>query len=380
MQKLTSQVLIIDAPERSADLYYGCRFWAPDPLVFFMRRKDRHLIVSNLEYGRAQKHAREQKEVGKLNVWTPDMLGVGKRKRNQMSDWALALLGHLNVRQIIVPPTFPHGIAERLRRSGVSIRICKGPLFPKREIKTKDELSKIIETQKAATEAMKVAINLIRKCQVSHGGYLMLKKKQRLRSEHVQRAIQDVLLDHRTLCKDVIVAGGLQATDPHERGHGPLRACETIAIDIFPQHLDHGYWGDLTRTVFKGKAPTAVKRMYGAVKAAHDAAIRAIAPRVGCSTVHERAAETLRKRGFRTEIRGDTAVGFIHSTGHGLGLDIHEAPSLGPRAGRLRSGNVVTIEPGLYYPELGGIRVEDTVVVTAKGARTLVACPHLFEV
>jgi len=380
MKKLTGEVLIIDAPDRSADLYYGCRFWAPDPLVFLMQRKTRHLVVSKLEYGRAEKHARVQQEVGKLNVWTPDMLGVGSKKRVQLSEWALALIRHLEVQQIIVPPTFPHGIADRLRRSNVHIKICKGSLFPERETKTKDELSKITESQKAATEAMKAAINLIRKSRVSPAGFLMLTKNQRLHSEHVQRAIQDVLLDRRTLCKDVIVAGGLQATDPHERGHGPLRACETIAIDIFPQHLDHGYWGDLTRTVFKGTAPTPVKRMYAAVKAAHDAAIRAVGPRVACSTIHERAAETLRKRNFKTEIRGDTAVGFIHSTGHGLGLEIHESPSLGGRPGRLRAGNVITIEPGLYYPELGGIRVEDTVVVTSKGARTLVACPHVFEV
>ena len=380
MQKLTSGILIIDSPDRSADLYYSCRFWAPDPLVFLMQRKTRHLVVSKLEYGRAEKHAREQKEAGKLNVWTPDMLGVGGKRRAQLSEWALALLRHLEVRQIIVPPIFPHGIADRLRRSNVQVKICKGSLFPKREIKTKEELSKIAESQKAATEAMKTAINLIRKSRVSPGGYLMLKKNQRLDSEHVQRAIQDVLLDRRTLCKDVIVAGGLQATDPHERGHGPLRVCETIAIDIFPQHLDHGYWGDLTRTVFKGAAPAPLKRMYAAVKAAHDAAIRAIGPRVACSTIHELASETLRKRGFKTAVRGDTAVGFIHSTGHGLGLEIHESPGLGGRSGRLRAGNVITIEPGLYYPELGGIRVEDTVVVMSKGARTLVACPHVFEV
>ena len=380
MKKLTGQILIIDSPERSADLYYGSRFWAPDPLVFFMRSKERHLVVSQLEYGRARKHACDHKKVGKLNVWTPDMLGVRGKKRGQLSEWSLALLRRLDVRQVIVPPTFPHAIAERLRRSGLRITIPKAALFPSREIKTKDELGKIVQSQKAATQAMIVAIGLIRKSRVGQGGFLMLKKNRRLTSEHVQRAIQDVLLDQRTFCNDVIVAGGLQATDPHERGYGPLRAGETIAIDIFPQHLDHGYWGDLTRTVFKGKAPNPVKRMYQAVKAAHDAALKAVAPRVGYSTIHQRASATFRKRGFKTEIRGDTAVGFIHGTGHGLGLEIHESPRLGAIPGRLRSGHVVTIEPGLYYPEYGGIRVEDTVVVTPRGARTLVACPHVFEV
>ena len=120
--------------------------------------------------------------------------------------------------------------------------------------------------------------------------------------------------------------------------------------------------------------------MYHAVKAAHDAAIRATAPRVSCATIHGCAADTLRKRGFRTEVRDETPVGFFHSTGHGVGLEIHESPRVAAVPDRLRSGHVITIEPGLYYPELGGIRVEDTLVVTPKGARILAACPHVFEV
>jgi Xaa-Pro aminopeptidase len=196
----------------------------------------------------------------------------------------------------------------------------------------------------------------------------------------VQKTITRVLMDHHCLSRDTIVAGGTQAADPHEKGHGPLRAHEAIVIDIFPKHQDHGYWGDLTRTVVRGRATAGLRRMYHAVRMAQSAALNAVKPGVRCATVHRRAAAELEMRGFKTTTVDGRRVGFIHGTGHGVGLEIHERPSLGLGKDRLKSGHVITIEPGLYYPEHGGIRIEDTIVVTHKGWRYLVPCERRFEV
>jgi Xaa-Pro aminopeptidase len=163
--------------------------------------------------------------------------------------------------------------------------------------------------------------------------------------------------------------------EPHERGHGPLRAGQPIVIDIFPRHKVHGYWGDITRTVARGPVLPAVRRMYGAVKAAQQAALRRLKPGVSGVTVHQTVEQVLEERGFKTRVGDGVAEGFIHGTGHGVGLDIHEAPPLGKSKGRLRAGHVVTVEPGLYYPGLGGVRVEDTVVITRGGWRYLATCP-----
>ncbi len=380
MKKARTPILIVDAPERNADLFYASDFWAPDPLVFLSEARKQHLVVSSLEHGRAMRKAEARPQGKSMQVWTSDSLGLRGAKRHSLSGMAAALLRKLQIRRVEVPAMFPHGVARQLQRSGIQIRVAKGPLFPSRETKKPKEIAKIRESQRAATEAMQLAVRLIKQSRVNASGFLLSGKRRRLCSEDVQLAIQEKLLSHNTLCKDIIVAGGVQAADPHERGHGPLRAGETIAIDIFPQHLEHGYWGDLTRTVVKGKATARQKKMYLAVRAAHRRAMKTIRPRVSGSTVHQNVSQELQKRGFVTELTREGPVGFIHSTGHGLGLEIHEAPGLGGSDVRLRPGNVITVEPGLYYPSDGGIRVEDTVIVTAAGPRVLVPCPHVFEI
>jgi Xaa-Pro aminopeptidase len=141
---------------------------------------------------------------------------------------------------------------------------------------------------------------------------------------------------------------------------------ETIVIDIFPQHVAHGYWGDLTRTVVRGSASPVLRRMYQAVKSAQAAVLSRVRPGVSGRTLHRAAVRELSRRGFKTEEREGRSVGLVHSTGHGVGLSVHEAPGIGPRSGRLKRGNVVTIEPGLYYPDVGAVRIEDTILVTRR--------------
>jgi Xaa-Pro aminopeptidase len=278
-----------------------------------------------------------------------------------------------------VPPLFPHGVAMRLKKKGVRVSIAETPLFPEREVKRPDECRHIAEAQQAAVIAMRAAIALIAEAEVDSADCLC-RNSRRLTAGDIRAAIMKVLFDHACIGREIIVAGGVQGADPHEMGEGPLRAHEAIVIDIFPQHQVHGYWGDLTRTVVKGAPSRELKRMYQAVKAAHAAALNAVRAGVKTGTVHAAAAAALDRRGFRTERRGDRNVGFIHSTGHGVGLAIHEAPTVSPSGGRLRAGNVITIEPGLYYPELGGVRIEDTIVVTRTGWRYLVPCEKKFQV
>jgi Xaa-Pro aminopeptidase len=166
-----------------------------------------------------------------------------------------------------------------------------------------------------------------------------------------------------------IVAGGRQACDPHERGHGPLRAHELIILDIFPRDACTGYFGDLTRTVVRGRANTAQRQLWDTVCAAQRLAIRAIKPRAKGAAVHKAVQEFFVARGYPTERRDGRWTGFFHGTGHGLGLDLHEEPRLGVTV--FRKGQVFTVEPGLYYPEIGGARHEDVVTVTASGCRLL---------
>jgi len=196
----------------------------------------------------------------------------------------------------------------------------------------------------------------------------------------VKLVVEFELLRHQCQARDTIVAGGRQAADPHDRGSGPLRAGETIVLDIFPQHKRHGYWGDITRTVVKGRARPELHRMYEAVRTAQAAALREVRAGARADHIHEGVQQRFKAAGFVTDMRDGLPVGFFHGTGHGVGLDIHEAPSLSTVPVRLRAGHVVTVEPGLYYPELGGVRLEDTVAVTGTGCRILAACEKVFEI
>ncbi len=376
--KLTAPVLIVDSPENCADLRHASGFWAPDPLVFLMTNTAAYLIVSPLEQGRAQQLAKREPRRC-LKIVTPDGLGLTGPRRRLLGEWAVALLRREGIRRVQVPSTFPLATARRIEACGIAVAVAQKALFPGREVKTAGETKNITESQRAAVAAMRAAIRRIRGAAIGPGGALRAGRRH-LCAEDVKQEIHATLLKQGALCRDVIVACGAQAADPHERGHGLLRAGATIVIDIFPQHMAHGYWGDLTRTVVRGRATNELKRMYAAVKASQAAALGAIRPGASCPKVHDAAAAALAQRGYATKDVDGRPEGFIHSTGHGVGLEIHEAPSLGRTPGRLRCGNVVTVEPGLYYGKLGGIRIEDTVLVSRGGWEYLARCPHVFEV
>lgn len=379
MKQLTGPILLVGAPEEHPDLEYASGFRAPDPIVFMLVQRKRYLVVSSLEYGRAVKTFARGAGAAPTAVFTPEMLGLKDPARRRIAQWALAVARHAGVTQVVVPANFPYDVAMTLKRGRVAVAVAEGALFPQRAVKTPAEIRMIRESQQAAVIAMRGAIAMIAQASIDSRGQLCLEKRA-LTSERVQRRIRETLLAHDTFCRDVIVAGGRQGADPHERGHGPLRAGDPVVIDIFPRHLRHGYWGDITRTVVKGPAKPELRRMYLAVRSAQTLALNAIAPRVRCAAVHQIVCDEFERRGYRTVAQDGCYEGFIHSTGHGVGLAIHEAPSLARVETRLAAGQVVTVEPGLYYSELGGIRIEDTVVVTRDGWRLLAPCEKRFEV
>jgi Xaa-Pro aminopeptidase len=169
-------------------------------------------------------------------------------------------------------------------------------------------------------------------------------------------------------------------------GSGPLRAGEAIVMDIFPQHKTTRYWADMTRTVSKGEPSAEILKMYEVVKRAQDAGIKALKPGVTGRSIYEMVEDIIFAAGYDTlrpgqqhgsRANGALPRGFIHGLGHGVGLEIHEAPSVG-RGGTspLMVGDVVTVEPGVYDPEIGGVRLEDMLVITEAGSRNLTRAPR----
>jgi Xaa-Pro aminopeptidase len=193
-----------------------------------------------------------------------------------------------------------------------------------------------------------------------------------LTSEILRSEIELFLKKNACTASRTITACGKPAAEPHNVGSGVVMAGETIIVDIFPRSDSNGYWGDMTRTFVKGKAPAKVKRAFDAVFEAKEKARKAAKAGVSASFLHEMAFKVLEKRNFPTGFKGGRHFGFIHGLGHGVGLDIHEAPRVSPlNKEPLVAGNVVTIEPGLYYSEWGGVRIEDLIVITEDGSDTL---------
>ena len=374
MKKLTAPILLVGTASEDSDLRYASGFDAVDPVVYLRDRGKDFLIVPMMELGRARREAKEG-----VCVLTPSDVHVRKAERRRISSWMIALLRERRIHRVMVSPSFPIGIALRLRRARIRLVVAKQTVFPEREVKSAREVACIRDTQKAAAAAMRFAIQKISKTRVDRAGFL-IEHGHKLTAGDVRRAIDLKLTELDCAARDTIVACGKVSADPHARGDGPIRAGEPIVIDIFPRHKAHGYWGDITRTVVKKKASPELRRMYKAVSAAQRAALREVKEGARLKKIHETVHHIFARQGFRTEIKNGHAEGFTHSTGHGVGLDIHETPSLSSGPGRLKAGNVVTIEPGLYYRKIGGVRIEDTVLVTHKGFKHLAKVSRRLEV
>ncbi len=372
-KQLTVPKLLVEGSGQCADMLYASGFHPVDPVVFLDEGKRKTLVVPMLEYGRAQV------ECPGVNVVLPDSLEIPKDKKRSLSAWTVALLRDRRVKRVEVSTYFPAGIAREIEANGIHVDIRAGAMYPERAIKMDNEIHCIHEAQTAAVAAMRTAEHILSAATIGRRSVLRWNGKT-LTSEHVREQIDLALLRHGCSARDTIVAGGAQAADPHDRGSGPLYAGTTIVVDIFPQHKKHQYWGDITRTFCKGPPPPALARMYATVKTAQLRALDMIKPGVEGPAIHAMISKYFEDRGYPMTVKDGVVRGFFHGTGHGVGLEIHEAPSVSTVPVKLAAGHVVTVEPGLYDPDLGGVRIEDTIVVTRDGAHILKSYPKRFQV
>ncbi len=359
--------LLFADTERSEDMRYVLAASVPDPLVACEWQGKWHVLAHDLELGRLARTARAVVEAEA--PWRTRAQEQGFAPLGALAAAAAWLRAH-EVEHVRVPPAFPLQAAERLRGWGFAVEV-QDPFLPERAIKREDELREIARAQRLAMRAMRIAEKMIRTSRVRADGKLEDGQGRLLTSERVRLAMQMELLAHGAEAPVIIVACGRQAADPHEEGRGPLRAGAPIVVDVFPRLIASGYWGDMTRTFCKGTPPKKLAAMHRAVVRAQRRALAMLRAGVRGEEVHRAVEEVFAEEGFARRRRGKRAEGFIHSTGHGVGLAVHEAPRLAPGGGELKPGHVVTVEPGLYYADAGGVRVEDLVVVEEDGVRNL---------
>ncbi len=372
----TSQLplLIYANPEFVSDLYYLTGLMTPDPYILLQSGEQTTIAVSPLEYGRAVKEARVDQVI--------DIATLSKRNEplqaKGLSPEAATicnLLADQHLTQVQVTRDFPFYLAEELRSTGVQLQPYPHAMLTQRMLKSQEEVAHIRDSIRITQCCLERVEQILGEATIETG---MLKwNGDWLTSEVVHREIEQTCICHNAMAGHPIVAGGDQACDPHERGHGVLYANQLIIVDIFPRSKAHGYWGDLTRTFLKGKPTAEQTRLVKTVAEAQKRAIDVIAAGSITGKIHAEVEAIFEREGYRTEQKNGTYQGFFHGTGHGFGLDIHEPPRLGKQQTLvLEAGMVVTVEPGLYYPGIGGCRIEDDVWVTQNGCEVLSDYPY----
>jgi Xaa-Pro aminopeptidase len=369
--------LIVADSDRDANMLYATGLFVPDPFIYLLYERRPLLVMSDLEIDRARASAPHCRVVSLSEIQRK--LRRDGVKRPGYSQVIRHVLREKKIRRVVVPDNFPLGLARELKKLGIKIK-PRPNFFPRREFKNADEVKKISAALIMAEVGMSEGMQALRLSKIGKRRQLIYRGMP-LTSERLRAIIDCAILQVSGLAGNTIVAGGKQACDPHERGSGPLRANELIVIDIFPRSQKTGYFGDITRTVVRGRADEASRKLYATVLQGQKIAFDKMRARTKTAEVHKAVHDYFVKQGYKTWRRDGHMEGFFHGTGHGLGLEIHEAPRVGATsAGELKRGQVVTVEPGLYYPEIGGVRLEDVALITGNGAKNLTRFEKVLEI
>lgn len=374
-------VLLFGETYHHPNILYRTGFLVPDPVVVVDRGgNDTVLWVSALEEGRARKEA----SVGAVRSTMELEIPAPRAGGNEYVGWAdlvTAVCREHGLNAVDVDAEFPTVLADHLRQSDVDVRPRTDIYQQRRRIKSAEEIEWITSTENAGMAALQKAIDVIAAAEIRDG--LLVREGRNLSSADLIFAVESHLLENGNSTVDSICCGGPESSDPHRTESEVIRAGLPIVLDIYPFDKRTRYWGDMTRTVVRGTPPPEVMRMWDAVLEAQQAGLDAVRPGVNGRDVHFACCEVFKQHGYGSlpkpyrDIQSDAR--FIHGTGHGLGLEIHEYPRISEADVVLEVGDVITVEPGLYDPRFGGIRIEDLVVVTETGCRNLTTLAKTFR-
>lgn len=384
-KKITSShkpPILFHADAHDPDMLYFSRFSAFDPYLAFSHNGKKIGISHSMEYQRMLLES-DFDEVLLLNdvqSSAAKQLGVADYRKISISQQVQQIAKKYGIKEFRVGSRFPAGLAFELHAAGLKISPeADGDLLPERIIKTASEIEALRKGNAASAAGFKAVRKALMESKIK--GETLIHQGRELTSERLRELISVAALEQGAIALHTITAGGDQACDCHNAGSGPIRPNELIVVDIFPRRPEDGYWGDMTRTFLKGKASDAQKKLVRTVKKAHTLGIELIKPGVSGGNVHNAIQAFFDKEGYVTERDCPEPKGFFHGLGHGIGLEVHEAPFMRATADwKFKAGMTVTVEPGLYYKGLGGVRIEDTIHVTPGGNELLSSSSYQWEI
>jgi Xaa-Pro aminopeptidase len=366
MASRTPSRIIFASSELSADMFYATRFSVPDPFLFLEQNGRKTIVLSDLELDRGRSEAAVD-EVVSLSA-LEKALEKRLKTKPSIGQTLAGFVRRRRVRKALVPANFPLELAVAFNEHGIALEPQPGLFWPAREFKTPAELKALRNAIRITEIGLARAYEVLRASEIKSGRRLVW-AGQKLTSELLRAEIDCAILRAGGLVVGTIVAGGSQACDPHQRGSGPLTANSLIILDVFPKDTRTGFYGDLTRTVVRGRASDAQRRLWETVLAGQKLALENIRTGEPGQALQDKVRQYFTDQGYPTEIKDGRWTGFFHGLGHGLGLDIHESPRIALTD--FKAGQVFTVEPGLYLPGIGGVRHEDDGVVTEGGFRVL---------
>jgi Xaa-Pro aminopeptidase len=373
-----TDVLIYGDTFRSPELRHEVPIGIPDPFLYVETGGERHIAIGAMEIPRLQ--ALGLFELHPSEEYDSDgLIARGLSYDEVRQEVALRAVQKLGVKSAVVPETFPLWLADKLRGAGVELTVDADYFDDRRRVKTEQQLAGIRRAQRAAEAGMDAARDLLRRATTDGDGLQV--DREPLTVERVKAAMSAAFVEHGTTSDDFIVAPGPQGAVGHDMGSGPIRAGVPIVIDVWPRDNESFCFADMTRTYVIGDVPADVVEWHRLCKKALDRAVSEIKDDADGRAIFDGTCEIFEAAGEptpRTKTPGvPLANGFFHGLGHGVGLEVHEAPGMGISSKKpLLAGDVVTVEPGCYRQGYGGVRLEDLVLVTPTGAELLTDYPY----
>jgi Xaa-Pro aminopeptidase len=375
-------ILIVGDTVRNPELRHEVPLGIPDPFLYAELDGRRVVVVNSMEATRV-----EALGTG-LEVRPTEEFGIDEIRRSGVDVHEAARELHartvegLGIERATVPRDFPVGFADALRTRGVELIVDQRLFDDRRRRKSEHELTGIRRAQKAAEAGVAVARALLARAESMNGGLAL--DGEPLTCELLKEHVQAEFLRHGAVAEEMIVSHGPQTAVGHDMGSGPIGADDVVLLDLFPVDLESACYADLTRTFVVGDMPGELRQWHALCREALDLAVAEVRPGANGGAIHRLVSEFFAERGFSTQLtkpEGEVLRdGFYHGLGHGVGLQVHEAPGLGMLGQELVAGDVITIEPGLYRFGFGGVRVEDLLLVTDDGYERLTDCPYDLEV
>jgi Xaa-Pro aminopeptidase len=371
-----TDVLIYADSMHSAEMRHEVPVPIPDPFLYLEQNGDRHAVITSFEISRIE-------PVG-ITAHPPEKYGQDEllaqglpRHEVQMRTLERAVR-ELGVSEAVVPHTFPVELADRLRAQGVELRPDKEFFSQRRRVKNETELAGIRKAQRGTEAGMAAARDMLRAAEPSNG--VLMLDGEPLTSERLKARIIEVFNEHNLVSDEMIVAHGGQAASGHDMGSGPIAPGEALVIDLFPRDRETGCYADMTRTFVVGEISEELAEYHRLVHEALMKSIEAVKAGAQGREVFQLVCDVFHEAGYPTQLSKQPGEvlnsGFFHGLGHGVGLEVHEAPWLSRDPSRLVAGDVVTLEPGLYREGWGGVRLEDLILVTEDGAENLTDFPY----